>query len=377
MSAEPPHSYRAAGVDYEELDAAKRLAIAQALATSQSLRERGAKAREGSRGEPAFVFELDGREFAFVVEGLGTKSMIARLVLERQGVNRFAEVAYDTVAAIVNDLACVGALPLVVNAYFATGSSDWYADPARTAALLEGWRRACEDAGCAWGGGESPTLPGLLAAGEIELAGAAVGAVPRGRAAILGEQLRAGDEIVLVASSGLHANGASLARAVAERLPEGYATALPSGTTLGEALLAPSLMYVPLIAALLEQGPQPTYISHVTGHGLLKLMRPPVPLTYRVRALPAIPEVLEFLVAQAGLDAHAAYMTFNMGAGLALYCRAGEGEEIVRRAREHRLQALLAGAVEAGARQVLLEPLGVRYGGDELELSAPSQARQA
>jgi phosphoribosylformylglycinamidine cyclo-ligase len=106
-------------------------------------------------------------------------------------------------------------------------------------------------------------------------------------------------------------------------------------------------------------------------------MRPPVPLTYRVRALPAIPEVLEFLVAQAGLDAHAAYMTFNMGAGLALYCRAGEGEEIVRRAREHRLQALLAGAVEAGARQVLLEPLGVRYGGDELELSAPSQARQA
>ena len=95
-----------------------------------------------SRGEPAFVFELDGRAFAFVVEGLGTKSMIARQVLERQGINRFADVAYDTVAAILNDLCCVGALPLVVNAYFATGASEWYREPARAAALLEGWRRA-------------------------------------------------------------------------------------------------------------------------------------------------------------------------------------------------------------------------------------------
>ena len=72
------------------------------------------------------MFELDGRAFAFVVEGLGTKSIVARQVLEEQGINRFGEVAYDTVAAIVNDLCCVGALPLVVNAYFATGASEWY-----------------------------------------------------------------------------------------------------------------------------------------------------------------------------------------------------------------------------------------------------------
>jgi len=89
------------------------------------------------------VFELDGRAFAFVVEGLGTKSIVARQVLEHQGINRFGEVAYDTVAAIVNDLCCVGALPLVVNAYFATGASEWYRQSERSAALLEGWRRAC------------------------------------------------------------------------------------------------------------------------------------------------------------------------------------------------------------------------------------------
>src|SRR5207302_297067 len=174
----------------------------------------GGRALDESRGEPAFVFEAGGRLLAFVVEGLGTKSIIARQVEEQLGLSRFADVAYDTVAAIVNDLCCVGALPLVVNAYFATGSSGWYAQPQRAASLLEGWRRACADAGCAWGGGESPSLPGLLDAAEIELAGAAVGAVPEGRAPILGERLGAGDEIVLVASSGLHANGASLARLV-------------------------------------------------------------------------------------------------------------------------------------------------------------------
>src|SRR5438309_1988742 len=211
--------YSDAGVDYDALDAAKRLAIAKALSTSGLLTARGGHALDSSRGEPAFVFELAGRAFAFVLEGLGTKSIIARRVLEEQGVNRFADVAYDTVAAIVNDLCCVGALPLVLNAYFATGGSDWYAQGERAAALLEGWRRACADAGCAWGGGESPSLAGLLAPDDIELAGAAVGVVPQGAAPILGGELAAGDEIVLVRSSGLHANGASLARLVADRLP--------------------------------------------------------------------------------------------------------------------------------------------------------------
>src|SRR3984893_15077490 len=182
--SQPGASYRAAGVDYDALDAGKRLAMAKALSTSSLLAARGGRALDSSRGEPAFVFELDGRSFAFVVEGLGTKSIIARHVLEGQGVNRFADVAYDTVAAILNDLSCVGALPLVVNAYFATGASDWYREPDRAEALLEGWRRACVDAGCAWGGGESRSLPGLLDERDIELAGAAVGGLPEGRAPI-------------------------------------------------------------------------------------------------------------------------------------------------------------------------------------------------
>ncbi len=388
--SEPPQGatgYRAAGVDYETLDAGKRLAIAAALSTSALLEGRGGHALDSSRGEPAFVFELDGRTLAFVVEGLGTKSMIARQVLEDQGINRFGDVAYDTVAAILNDLCCVGALPLVVNAYFATGASEWYREGERGAALIEGWRRACVDAGCTWGGGESPTLPGLLDGREIELAGAAVGAVPAGRRALLGEELEPGDEIVLVASSGLHANGASLARLLAGRLPDGYATELAADrttsdpiattstagagtTTLGEALLEPSVMYVGLVAALLARELPLRYISHITGHGLLKLMRPSRrALTYRIECLPPVPAVLSFLVEQAGLDAHAAYSTFNMGSGYALYCAPGAGEAVVAIAEGLGLSALVAGRVEEGPRQVILEPVGVHFAGEELDLA--------
>lgn len=371
--SQPRASYRDAGVDYETLDAGKRSAIAQALATSPLLAARGGRALDDSRGEPAFAFELDGRTLAFVVEGLGTKSIVARQVLEQQGDDRFADVAYDAVAAIVNDLCCVGALPLVVNAYFATGSADWYRQGERAASLLAGWRRACEDAGCAWGGGESPSLPGLVDEREIELAGAAVGAVPSGRAPILGDALGPGDEIVLAASTGLHTNGASLARLVTSRLPDGYATVLPGDdggqTTFGQALLEPSAMYVGLVAALLERELPITYLSHITGHGLLKLMRRPQPLRYRVREPGPVPAVLAFLVEQAGLDARAAYSTFNMGAGYAVYCAEGSGAAVVEVAGELGLRAWVAGVVEEGPREVVIEPADVVYGGDQLELA--------
>lgn len=361
-------SYRDAGVDYDALDAGKRSAVASALATSSLLAARGGRAIDASRGEPAFVFEYGGQSLAFVVEGLGTKSVIARQVEEELGIDRFAEVAYDTVAAIVNDLCCVGALPLVCAAYFATGASEWYGRGARGSSLLAGWQRACEVAGCTWGGGESPSLPGLLSEPDIELAGSAVGAVPEGQAPILGADLAAGDEIVLVASSGLHANGASLARLVASRLPQGYATPLPSGTSFGEALLEPSIVYVPLVAALLAEDLPVAYLSHITGHGLLKLMRPDAQLSYRIEQLPAVPEVLRFLAEQAGLDAGAAHCTFNMGSGFAVYCRPGSGERVVALAQSLGFDALVAGRAEQGPREVVLEPLGIRYGGERLDL---------
>jgi phosphoribosylformylglycinamidine cyclo-ligase len=362
-------AYAEAGVDYDALDEGKRAALARALATSSLLAHRGGAAHDESRGEPAFVFAFAGRHLAFVVEGLGTKSVIARQVETELGSVRFGDVAYDTVAAILNDLCCVGALPLVVNAYFATGSSDWYRAPDRAAALLEGWQRACTDAGCTWGGGESPTLPELVAADDIELAGAAVGAVPEGRAPVLGADLGPGDEIVLVASSGLHANGASLARMVAGRLPQGWATPLPDGRAFGDAILDPSVMYARLVETLLAAAVPVTYFSHITGHGFLKVMRPPRDLTYRITALPDVPPVLRFLADQAQMTDHDAYSTLNMGAGWAVYSRAGTGERVAELARAAGYDALVAGAVEAGPRRVIIEPVGVVLEGEEMRLA--------
>ncbi|MEA2147980.1 MAG: phosphoribosylformylglycinamidine cyclo-ligase [Solirubrobacteraceae bacterium] len=364
-----PSAYSSAGVDYEALDAGKRDALRLALGTSSLLQAHGAMPRDESRGEPAFVFELSGRAYGFVLEGLGTKSVIARQVHDELGYNAFHDVAYDTVAAIVNDLICVGALPMVVNAYFATGASEWYARRDRHEALLTGWREACVDAGATWGGGESPSLPGLVAGDDIELAGAAIGAVPEHRRPVLGDDLEPGDDIVFVASSGLHANGSSLARKVASELPQGYGTTLPSGRAFGEALLDRSLIYAPLVRALLQSSTEIHYLSHITGHGMLKLMRPRRALGYEITRLPEVPEVLAFLVAHTAMSPSAAYSTFNMGAGFAVYCPSGQGAEVVALAEREGLSAHVAGTVTDGPRRVVLSEIDVVFESDDMDLA--------
>ena len=366
-------AYGAAGVDYDTLDRGKRNALTEALATSSLLRSRGGRALDDSRGEPAFVFEAGGQALAFVLEGLGTKSVIARQVEEQLGVSAFDHVAYDTVAAIVNDLCCVGAVPLVVNAYFATGSSDWYRHHERHAALLTGWREGCVDAGATWGGGESPSLPELVAGADIELAGSAVGLIPPGQPPLLGSSLTPGDEIVFIASTGLHANGSSLARMVASRLPDRYAKRLPSGRTFGEVLLDRSAIYAQLVATLIASDVELHYLSHITGHGLLKLMRPSRDLSYHITSLPEVPEVLAFLAEETGMSAHEAYSTFNMGCGFAVYCAAGHGRDVVDLAGGLDLPAHVAGTVGDGPRRVVLEPVDVVFESDDMNLAPRRQ----
>jgi phosphoribosylformylglycinamidine cyclo-ligase len=364
------HRYAAAGVSYDLLDAAKKLAAAEAMATTGLLHHRGGSGMDSSRGEPAFVFQLGDRTLALVLECLGTKSVIARQYLDAGGQDRFGHIGHDAVAAIVNDLCCVGAMPLVVNAYFAAGSSSWQHDPSgRYSSLVTGWRRACEMAGAAWGGGETSSLAGIVLPDEIDIAGAAVGEVPAGRAAILGQDLAPGDEIVLIASTGLHANGASLARALAAELPDGYLTRLPGGREYGDALLDPTVIYVPLVELLLKRNVPVSYLSHITGHGLRKVMRARKELTYRIYKLPPLPEVLQFLVERTGMNPHEAYGTFNMGAGFAVFCAAGSGQDVVDAASEAGMTGIVAGSVATGARRVIIEPLAITYETDELQLS--------
>lgn len=360
--------YRAAGVDYDVLDAAKRTAVKAAWSTSRFLERRGGRALDESRGEPAFVFQVGNETLALVVECLGTKSSLCRAYADATGIDHFDAVGYDTVAAVVNDVVCVGALPLVVNAYFASGAPEWIGNSDRFESLVAGFRQACEASGATWGGGETPTLQGIIEPKEVDLAGAAIGRVPPGRNPILGAGLRPGDRIILVESTGIHTNGISLVRRLATALPGGLLTPLPSGRSLGEAALDRSAIYVDLVAEILATGVTPAYLTNVTGHGLRKLMRPSADLTYRITRLPPVPEVLAFLVDRAGLDVHAAYGTLNMGAGFAVYCRPSDVDILLDAIGRRGLAAIVAGSVEVGPRRVVIEPIDVTYSEDDLLL---------
>jgi phosphoribosylformylglycinamidine cyclo-ligase len=367
MTPDATSAYEAAGVDYDTLDAAKRVAITAAAGTGEFSVSHGGSVDARSRGESAAVVNIGALRLGFVLECLGTKSMIASAYLEASGIDRFDAIGYDTVAAVVNDCVCVGALPVVVNAYFATGAATFY-QGSRHTSLVEGWVRACADSGASWGGGESPTLSGLIAPNEIDLAGSAIGRVPDAIEPILGEALRAGDEIVLISSSGLHANGASLVRSIAEVIPEGLRTLLPSGREFGDAVLDPSIIYVTLVAAMFRAKIPVHYLSHITGHGLRKLMRPNRDLRYVIGHLPEVPEVLSFIVERSELSARDAYGTLNMGVGFACYVGSGSGDDLVALAEALGYRAVLAGVVTEGDRSVVLDPLAVTFGAAELDL---------
>ncbi|WP_144762235.1 AIR synthase-related protein [Curtobacterium sp. 9128] len=360
--------YRDAGVDYDVLDVVKQMAVTTAAASAGSLEGSGMSELAGARGTTAYVLETGDEQLGIVMEGLGTKALLAQEYLDATGEDHFAAIAIDAVAAIVNDLVSVGALPVTVLAYFATGDANWYADVDRSRSLLEGWAEGCRLAGASWGGGESPALPGVVVPGALELAGCALGKVPKGRRAVLGDRIAAGDEIVFVASSGLHANGASLARHIVDSTELSWSQRLSDGKTLGEALLTPTHIYAPFVRALHERDAWPKYLNPITGHGLVKVMRSAAEVRYVIEDLPAVPEALRILTDAAGMDERDAYSTLNMGVGMVVIVEPGGGRAIVEAAESVGLPALVAGHVEDGRRSVDVRPLGVVYEGAESHL---------
>ena len=363
-----PLSYEQAGVQYELIDPLKVAAQRAAAATATHLRAHGFDEVAASRGESAYVVDVGPFYIASIVECLGTKTLVADDMQRLTGRSWFAGIAQDTIAMAVNDLITVGATPLVVQAYWAAGGSEWFTDAARAQALVEGWKAACDTCQVAWGGGETPALAGIVEAGRIDLAASCTGLVnPKSRLS-LGEKLGPGDAIVLLASSGINANGLSLARKLAERLPLGYLTEIEPGLGYGEALLAPTTLYSPVTEALWAAGVAVHYAANITGHGWRKLLRHPSTLTYRVHTVPPVPPVLKFIAEQAGHGAREAYSTLNMGAGFALFVAAADAARTVEIARAAGVQAWVCGSVEAGPKQLLVEPLGLHFGADELAL---------
>jgi len=367
-SAPDTLSYEQAGVNYDLIDPLKVAAQRAAAATATHLDGRGFAEVTASRGESAYVVDVGPFYLASIVECLGSKALVADEMAKLTGRSYYAGIAQDTIAMAVNDLITVGATPLVVQAYWAAGGSDWFGDRDRAQALVEGWKAACDTCGVAWGGGETPALAGIVEGGRIDLAASCTGIIqPKSRLSV-GDQLQDGDAIVLLSSSGIHANGLSLARKLVERLPDGYLTPVEPGLTYGDALLAPTTLYSPVTEALAAAGVTVHYSANVTGHGWRKLLRHPKAFTYRITAVPPVPPVLKFIQAHAKQDDREAYSTLNMGAGFALFLPTAQAAQACQVAEDLGIGACIAGRVESGPKQLLIEPLGIRFGDDDLQL---------
>ena len=365
-----PLTYQQAGVDYGRIDPLKVLAQRAAAATAANLARHGLAEVAASRGESAYVVDCGEFHLASITECLGTKALVADAMRAITGRSYYDRIAQDTLAMAINDIITVGATPVSVHAYWAAGGSDWFDDEARAGDLVAGWKAACDACGVAWGGGETPALAGVVAAGRIDLAASCVGIVRPKSRLTLGEKLAAGDAIVLLESSGIHANGVSLARRLADLVPGGYAAKLDDGSSFGEALLAPTILYSPVTEALAAAGIVPNYCANITGHGWRKLMRHPGEFTYRIRTLPPVPPVLRFIARQAGIDDREAYGTLNMGAGFALYVDAAQATRAVEVAAAAGVRGWVAGTVEAGRRKVVVEPLGLAFDAGDLHVRA-------
>ncbi len=364
-------SYESSGVRYEPLDAFKRACQKAAAGTAPALRDHGYREPAAVRGESAYLIEAADHFLAHVEEGLGTKNLVADAVQAATGKSHYRSIGIDTVATIVNDLVTCGALPVSVAMHAAVGDSDWFGDTRRAQDLVDGFAEGCRLAGAVWGGGETPALKGMVEPGTIILAGSAVGRIAPKAQRITGE-VREGDAIVFLASSGVQTNGLSLCRKIASNLPQGYATPIGHGDprTFGEALLAPSLVYVAFLRECQKRGLRLSYLAHVTGHGWRKLMRLAEPFVYEISDPRNPPALFEFMIEAGPIARREAYATFNMGVGFAAYSRPGDAPEVVEIAKATGYDAWIAGRVrrEGSRKAVTIPSLALSFEGDTLQV---------
>lgn len=360
-------TYKDSGVNYEAIDYLKRIAQKSGKKTVGNL-PKNYKEVSQSRGESAYVVDAGEFYFASVVEGLGTKSLVADEMYRLTGKTYYDGLAYDTVAMIINDLITVGAKPLTLMAYWAAGSSDWFKDKKRIDNLVSGWTKASNDSGVVWGGGETPVLSKIIDEDAIDLAGACFGIINPKKNLCLGDKLQTDDRIILFESSGIHANGLTLARKIAESLPNGYLTKIVGDKNYGELLLTPTIIYAKLIENLLINNIDIHYMVNVTGHGWRKLMRHKKELTYRITDLPLVPKILQFIVKQGKLNEKEAYGNFNMGAGFAIFVPAKEVSQVINMAKKLGIEAFNAGVAESGEKKVILEPLNITFEKESLQV---------
>ena len=282
-------------------------------------------------------------------DGVGTKLKLAFLL------DKHDTVGIDCVAMCVNDIACAGGEPLFFLDYIACGKNY----PEKIATIVKGVADGCKQAGAALIGGETAEMPGFYPEDEYDLAGFSVGIVDK-KDLITGENLCAGDVLIGMASSGVHSNGFSLVRKVFEKelTKEGLNTYYEElGKTLGEALIAPTKIYVKALKAVKDAGVAIKACSHITGGGFYENI--PRMLPEGVRAFVKkdsyeVPAIFRLLASKGNIDEQMMYNTYNMGIGMILAVDPAQAESAVAAIREAGEIPYIIGEVKAGEKGVEL-----------------------
>src|SRR3990172_4331236 len=354
-------TYAKVGDNYYTKDPIKKLAQVADQKTAQNLAKSGFSEIGDSRGESAFVWRQGNILMAAVVEGLGTKNLVADEMRKISHQTYYDVIGHDTVATIINDLITVGTKPLVIHAYWAIEDNSWLSEKKRMTDFITGWKKACDFSDATWGGGETPTLKGVICKNTVDLGGSAIGIINPPDRLITDKKLAAGDRILCLKSNGINCNGISLARAVAQKLPKGYATKLSNGQMFGEAILTKTNIYAKLIQDLLYAKIDIHYISNITGHGLRKIMRARGNFKYVVEKLLEPQEVFEFIQKQANLSDYEIYETLNMGQDYAIFIAPKDVKKAAQIIKKNGFESLVAGYLEKGPRQVVIKPKKIKF----------------
>ena len=278
-------------------------------------------------------------------DGVGTKLKLAFLL------DRHDTIGIDCVAMCVNDIACAGGEPLFFLDYIACGKNE----PEKIATIVSGVAEGCKQSGCALIGGETAEMPGFYPIDEYDLAGFAVGIVDE-KDLITGKDLKAGDVLIGMASSGVHSNGFSLVRRVFNMKPEVLNAEYEClGTTLGDALLAPTKIYVKALSTVKEAGVKIKACSHITGGGFYEnIPRMLIDGTHAVIKKDSypIPPIFKMLSEDGDIEETAMYNTFNMGLGMIVAVDEKDVDATMKAMKEAGEEPYVVGYVEAGEKGV-------------------------
>ena len=281
-------------------------------------------------------------------DGVGTKIKLAFLM------DKHDTVGIDCVAMCVNDVACAGGEPLFFLDYIACGKNY----PEKIAAIVGGVAEGCKQAGAALIGGETAEHPGLMPEDEYDLAGFAVGVVDR-KDLITGENIKAGDTLIGIASSGVHSNGFSLVRKVFEMTKENLDTYYEElGATLGETLLTPTRIYVKALKAVRDAGVTIKGCSHITGGGVYenipRMLPEGVTAVVHKESYP-IPPIFKLLQSKGKLEEKMMYNTYNMGLGMVLAVDSADADKTLDALKAGGEAAYVIGEVENGNKEVVIK----------------------